>query len=144
MEKNMNNHTFENIIKESRNLLDRVFNKTLLRETGEWEDDEEGIAQKNYLKKLVAEIEKRTSDRLKLIDVKGFDKYQGPYAIVKIDRKTYHIWLIADKDILWIDHYVKDNTSKRGFEPGFEGTVDDIVDMLNDRKDRDEVFGNRK
>lgn len=46
-----------------------------LCETGEWEDDEEGIAWKEDLVNLV---NKYTNKEIGIEDVEGFDKYQGP------------------------------------------------------------------
>lgn len=46
-----------------------------LRETGEWEDDEQGINWKKYLANL---IRKYTGNKVSYKDMDGFDKYQGP------------------------------------------------------------------
>ena len=50
--------------------------KSLL-ETGEWMDDEEGIAWKEQLVDLIHNY--TDLDNIEIEDVNGFDKYQGPY-----------------------------------------------------------------
>lgn len=64
-------------------------------------------------------------------DIRGFDMYQGPYAMVKIFDRTYKVW-ITDADDLWIDDFPIDNCSDEGKKPGYEGMIYDIADMLND------------
>jgi len=68
-------------------------------------------------------------DRFKIIDILLFDKYQGTYAFVSINDKMYKIWIIED-DKLWIEDYPIDNTSEQGNQPGFEGTWEEITDVI--------------
>lgn len=68
----------QELVKEEVDLkvIESFFDKALL-ETGEWVDDEEGLAWK---KQLVDLIHKYTDfDNIEIEDVNGFDKYQGPY-----------------------------------------------------------------
>lgn len=55
--------------------------KELLTETGEWDDDDEDMtAWKEDLRGKAEELAKEVNGECKV--VKGFDKYQGPFAIV--------------------------------------------------------------
>jgi hypothetical protein len=63
-------------------------------------------------------------------NIKVFDKYQGPYAIVTISGRDYEIWFNNDNG-LWIENYRVDNTSAPGQNSGFEGRVDEILDIIN-------------
>ena len=102
-----------------------------LRETGEWdENDEELSLWKEALETAVKKIEKGSGGKLVLNSVEGFDKYQGPYANVTIEGKNYKIWTVGEADGLWIEEYPNDNTSEQGMRPGFEGNADDVIDML--------------
>ncbi len=70
------------------------------------------------------------TNNFKIVDIRLFDKYQGPYAIVQIKGKQYKIW--ADEGgKYWIDNFIIDNTSEEGLMPGFLGTIDKIIDTLN-------------
>ena len=63
---------------------------------------------------------------LEIIDIKGFDMYQGPYAIVEIKGKTgtFKIWT-AEHDELFIENWPDGNTDR-----GFVGTPDEIINLL--------------
>ncbi len=105
-----------------------------LNETGEWAGDEDDMAWINSLKSEIQKIESETNGKVKLLDVRGFDKYQGPYAITEINGRKYKIWTVGDEysgDLLWIENYPVDNTSDEGMNAGFMGTTDVIIDMLN-------------
>ncbi len=69
--------------------VDKSF-KQKLNETGEWSGDEDDIAALEDMRQMVNLIATETGGKLKVIDVKGFDKYQGAYAIVEIDGKQLH------------------------------------------------------
>lgn len=104
-----------------------------LRETGEWDDsDEEMMSQKEYLKSEISKITKRFPGKVQLISVKGFDKYQGPYAVVKIKNSNYKVWLYEVMGFggLVIEDFPVDNSSKFDNNPGFTGSVDEIIGML--------------
>ena len=106
--------------------------KGIIKETGEWdESDEELVAWKNELVSEVERLSELTSGKVEFISVKGFDKYQGPYANVKINGKGYRIWTDVENGVLWIENYPTDNTSSENTTGGFRGTVEEIVDMLN-------------
>ena len=51
--------------------------ENVLKEAGEWIDDDDDIAWKEHLLDLIT---KYTDITLTIDDIKGFDKYQGPYA----------------------------------------------------------------
>lgn len=106
-------------------------NKKRIRETGEWSGDEDDIAWMEELKKAVEIIATETGGKLKLIDIEGFDKYQGPYAIVEIDGKKYNIWTLEEYGEMWIEDFPYDNTSGEGKKAGFEGTIPEIVNVIN-------------
>jgi hypothetical protein len=109
-------------------------NNYLLKETGEWDDsDEEMIKWKEYLKNEINKITNEFPDRVELISVKGFDKYQGPYANVKINDINYTIWTIGEMGNLWIDGFPVDNTSDAGANPGYMGNTGNIINMLKNR-----------
>lgn len=69
-----------------------------------------------------------------ITDIRLFDKYQGPYAMIRISGKPYKIWTISDAGFmgLFISNYPIDNTSM--FDdvspPGFRGRTDEIVDVI--------------
>ena len=105
-----------------------------LNETGEWIGDEDDIAWMDALKSEIQKIESETNGKVELLDIRGFDKYQGPYAIVNINGRRYKIWTVGSEysnDMLWIENYPVDNTSSENMNAGFMGTSDAIVDMLN-------------
>ena len=108
--------------------LKQLLKEYLLKETGEWVDDDEGIAWKKHLRDLISPIEDKI-DFFQLIDIKGFDKYHGPYAIVKILDKKYEICL-STEGLLWIKNFPIDNTSDDNNMPGFLGTPKEIIDKL--------------
>lgn len=110
-----------------------------LNETGEWIGDEDDVAWMEALKSEVQKIESETGGKLKLKDVRGFDKYQGPYAIVDIEGRIYRIWTVGSEygnDMLWIENYPVDNTSQMGANAGFMGTTGAIVDMLKTNENK--------
>lgn len=107
----------------------KKLNESILNETGEWVWDEDQSAWAKGLEDDVKIIENAVPG-FELIEVKGFDNYQGPYARVIINGKNYNIWTVG-QDLLWIENFSVDNTSGDDKNPGFEGTVGDIIDMLN-------------
>jgi hypothetical protein len=125
MEKNTKQRLFEVMGR-----LDKTF-KPKLNETGEWSGDEDDIAWMEALKNEVEKISTATQGKVKLIDIEGFDKYQGPYAIVDIDGKKYNIWTMEDQGQLWIEDYPVDNTSgEKDMRAGFQGNASEIIQML--------------
>jgi len=127
--------------------LDKTF-KPKLNETGEWVNDEDDIAWKEALKSEVQKIESETNGKVKLLDVRGFDKYQGPYAITEINGRRYKIWTSSgfsfdgdNNNLLWIENYPIDNTSSEDMNAGFMGTSEAIVDMLNNDTKQNEADG---
>lgn len=98
-----------------------------LQETGEWVNDSEQLAWLETLRSEVKNIINNVDVPMSIVDVRGFDNYQGPYAIVKgPDGKSFKIWTI-EGDKLWVDNFPIDNTSSQGKLPGFEGFPDEIA-----------------
>lgn len=95
-----------------------------------WDDEECLWAQAlhNDLNKIAEEI----PNYFEIEDIRLFDKYQGPYAVVRINGVSYKIWTISD-DNLFIQDYPINNTSEDDdlSAPGFIGqTEDDIIDVI--------------
>ena len=111
-----------------------------LNETGEWSGDEDDAAWMDSLRDVIEQISDATHEKLRLIDVRGFDKYQGPYAIVDIDGKRYKVWTMEEQGQLWIEGYPVDNTSGEGTKAGFQGDVLDIIEMLGQKKPTSKDF----
>src|ERR1035437_4416734 len=110
-----------------------------LNETGEWSDDEEGIAQKDELRKNLEDVKSMINPgvHFEITSINGFDKYQGAYANIAIHNadtnvlNRYRVWAIQEGYWLWIENFPIDNTSKKGQKPGFEGTTVEIADAIN-------------
>jgi len=128
-------------------------------ETGEWarnvdlkyvkkhpDNDSEEAGMIRWLHTELKEIKSNLNNKdiWKLIDIRGFDMYQGPYAMVKIFGKTYDVWTF-DED-LWIEDFPVDNTSSDNSKSGFKGSTFEISDLLNeiDSAGGIEVFANIK
>lgn len=104
-------------------------NKKLLREilrneTGEMsktdiEKDGEHYEWAKYIKQAAKEIERRTKGKLKFKEMRPFDKYQGPYAIVTLNGNNTKLWSSED-DKFFIEKLA------------FTGSVKDISDYIND------------
>lgn len=127
----------------------KTFENFKINETGEWARDVDWEFVKNNpdaddefsswireLEKLLNEVKQYLDDksRLEIIDIEGFDKYQGPYAQVEIDGKNYEVWTTDEPYMLWIEDYPIDNTSEEGLRAGFKGEPIEIAQMLNDNK----------
>ena len=124
----------------------KYIKKFKLFETGEWnryidwdyvkENPDDDSEEANWIKMLNTRLEHiidnlDDSTIFEIIDIKGFDMYQGPYAIVKIFDKNYRI-LIIDNTVLWIDNFPVDNTSSYDTNPGFQGRALSISKLLNE------------
>lgn len=107
----------------------------MLNETGEWEDDEEGIAWKQHLKNTMQKaIDMSGVKGIEIEFVKGFDKYQGPYGMLKMPNgKRYKFWQ-SDypglEDGIWIENFPINNSSEEGMLPGFMGDVYSVSEAL--------------
>jgi len=116
-----------------------------LFETGEWNsdvnldyvlenpdcDEEECVYIKQMYESLnIIKNELTDSKIFDIIDIKGFDLYQGAYATVNIFDKNYEIWNTED-NTLWIEDFPIDNTSSDEMNAGFNGYEFNIVNMLN-------------
>jgi len=114
-------------------------------ETGEWSsnvdwefvknnpgDDSE---EANWIKDMEEKLTTIQNDiKLKeipfeIVNIKGFDMYQGPYATIKIDNSDeYAVWFSSYN--LWIEDFPIDNCSEKGKNPGFEGDIYDIINVI--------------
>ena len=116
-----------------------------LYETGEWsrgidwqfvKDNPDDESDESLIILSLEDILNNIKNKLKdknifiIKDIRGFDMYQGAYAIVKIFDKTYKIWR-TDADDLWIDDFPIDNCSDQGKNSGYEGMIYEIIDLLN-------------
>lgn len=116
-------------------------------ETGEWsrdvdwdwvkENPEEAMNDEEVswilkLEETLEDVRELLNNKEDLIikDIKGFDKYQGPYANVIIKGKNYTVWTTEHNGI-WIDNFPVDNTSDDDKLPGFEGNVEQVAEAIN-------------
>lgn len=115
-------------------------NESKINETGEWSrdmdlqkvkgmtDDEIGRDDEaSWIKALWDTLEdiKAQGVDLEVDDIKGFDKYQGPYAIVDFKKKgRYKVWT-AEHDELFIEDWPSGNNDR-----GFVGSTEEIVNIL--------------
>jgi hypothetical protein len=120
-----------------------------INETGEWDkdvdlqfvkdnpgaDDEFSLTIKDMAERLDDLKELLNNPEIFLIkDIRGFDVYQGAYAIVSINGRNYKVWSVGENpDNFWIEDYIIDNTSEKGLRSGFEGDIYEISDMLNSK-----------
>lgn len=98
------------------------------------EDHSEEAADMRWLNTLIEEIIDDLDDKsiLELINIKGFDKYQGPYASVKIFGKNYKIWMMANAvGGLFIPDFPISNT-KEDQLPGLYDSTFNIAILLNE------------
>ena len=113
-------------------------------ETGEWNKDvdwnyvkenpDDDSQEAGWIRYLDTQLEYIIDDLddpkiFKIIDIKGRDMYQGPYASVKIFDKNYKICTLQDNN-LWINNFPINNSGPNE-KPGFEGLWHDISDILN-------------
>lgn len=111
---------------------EKMFGAGTLNETGEWSDDEEGNAWIEALRNELDLVQDMLAPGLYFIvkDVKGFDKYQGPYATIEINGDTYKVWT-QENDELWIEDFPLDNTSSEGSRGGFMGNSAEVADAIS-------------
>lgn len=111
---------------------EKMFGAGTLNETGEWSDDEEGNAWIEALRNELDLVQDMLAPGLYFIvkNVKGFDKYQGPYATIEINEDTYKVWT-QENDELWIENFPVDNTSHEGAGKGFLGNAAAVADAIN-------------
>lgn len=116
-----------------------------LFETGEWDRDidwdyvkenpDDDSQEAGWIKFLQEQLEYIIDDLedpsiFEIIDIKGFDMYQGPYATVKIFKVNYTIWTLEYND-LYIEDFFITNTEENE-NAGFKGRWSNISDMLNE------------
>lgn len=117
-------------------------------ETGEWSRDidwqfvkdnpDNDSEESNYIKQMEKDlnnIKEQIDDEgeinFEIIDIKGFDLYQGPCATIKINDDKYNVWP-NDEGTLWVEDFPIDNCSEQGLNPGFDGYEDDIAKAIID------------
>ena len=124
-----------NITEEKHSISEASFTKQhflsegIVKETGEW-DPNEGKDWLKYLENSMKKLQRMTKGKAKFEKARGFDMYQGPYAIVKINGKPYKVWT-QEEDEFWIEDYPVDNTSKRGLRKGFQGDLDELAGVIS-------------
>lgn len=66
-------------------------------------------------------------------DIRLFDKYQGPYAVVNIFGKSFKIWMLNEHgyDELYIENFPINNMSEDD-NPGYRASPEKIIDMIID------------
>ena len=96
--------------------------KGLLTETGEWdESDEDLLAWKEALRDAAEEIARNVDGEVKI--VKGFDAYQGPFAIIATPKHgDIELWSGPEEDLL---------DAKVAHVGWIEGSIGDISLWLN-------------
>jgi len=123
----------------------------LIKETGEWprgvdlqhvlnnpDDDDEASMWITLLYDLVNMVKNGLNNPsiFEIIDIRGFDLYTGPYAIVKIFGKRYKIWNNFEDELTIADFPInnmdKDLTTLDYSEGGFRGHADEIAGLLNE------------
>lgn len=112
-----------------------------VNETGEWNrdmnwqkvkgmsaDEIQNDEQADWIAALEAQLSMLQNEGvdLEIIDIKGYDMYQGPFATVEIKGKqgTFNIWT-AEHDELFIEDWPNGNTDR-----GFVGTPEEIINEL--------------
>jgi hypothetical protein len=117
----------ENMIAQKESKIKNF--KEVINETGEWEDsDEDSQNWIDYLKKNIEKLIELSEIDIELLDIKGFDKYQGPYANIKIDNDYYKIWTLP-YNLFFVENFPINN-NKNG-EHGFKGRIEDMVEAIN-------------
>lgn len=132
-------------IKENKNKDMKYIRKQRLFETGEWckdvdlefvlnnsevDDDCSNWIREFYDDLLWIKERIRPITNFEIIDIKGFDMYQGPYANVKVDDDNYTMWTIGVEDI-FIEDFVIDNSAPDQ-NRGFVGTKEDVLYTLKE------------
>ena len=121
-------------------------NESKINETGEWtrgidydyvkthrDDDDECVGiilgMEEVLNAIISKVEESDSDiKIEIEDIKGFDMYQGCYAIISIDGDKYTVWQIGERD-LFIENFIVNNNSEEQ-NKGFTGDYYAVVDMI--------------
>jgi hypothetical protein len=116
-----------------------------LYETGEWasnvdwefaknnpDDDSEEVLWIKLLERLLTEVinDLNNNKIFEIINIKGYDTYIGPYAIVRIFGRNYKIWNNTE-DQLWIQDFPISN-AEEDESPGFRGETYEISELLNE------------
>ena len=111
---------------------EKAFGAGSINETGEWNGDAEDMQMIRSLKINLEMVRDNLNPGLtmEIGEIKGFDKYQGPYADIKINGEPFTAWLI-DGDMLWIEDFPIYNTSGEGKRAGFEGFPHDVSIAIN-------------
>ena len=103
-------------------MADKYNKKQELNETGEWDDsDDDLIAWKEALKTAAEEIARNVDGECKV--VKGFDAYQGPFAVVSTPKHgDVIVWSGPEEDLLNV---------KVAHVGWLEGSIAEIAELLN-------------
>ena len=86
----------------------------------------------NSIKNLKKEIDNISNNipnsRFETMDIVGVDN--NPCGIVKIDGVQYNMFQVNEINFC-IENYIIDNTSSNGFKPGYNGTANEIAEIIN-------------
>jgi hypothetical protein len=123
---------------ELNKLIENIIRK-VLKETGEMGMSDIKPGGEDYewamqIKKAVQELSRLTKGKVKFIEMKPFDKYQGPYARVIIDGKHDSIWSVGDGG----SGYYIENLEYAGKIPLLANAI------LGNMKDVEEAMKNRE
>jgi hypothetical protein len=114
---------------------EKKFGKGSMNETQEWLDGDENVDLKETLKKNIEPITNLLAPGIAFFikEIKDSNNIEkGPYADVKIQDKTYKVWLM-EGDELYIENFPINNTAEPEIIPGFIGNQEEIADVINER-----------
>ncbi len=118
-----------------------------LNETGEWDRridwdfvknnpdyEDEFSGRIKYMEEEINNVQSELSPIIPFViqDIRGFDNYQGAYAMVLIDDKVFKFWEGGEGEngILYVEKFPIDNCKVRNLNPGFEGNASDVADAI--------------
>lgn len=126
-----------------KSLENKNFKIKKINETGEWPKDldwlyvknhpEDEEQESNWIRRLADDLEYIIDEvqpiNMEIVDIQGFDLYQGPYAIINIEGKQFKVWTTGYYE-LFIEDFPVDNTSEEGLNPGFQGEKEMVIDAI--------------
>ena len=111
-----------------------------------YDEDECYDAKSMYNTLMYIEEEIDDKSRFQLKDVRLFDKYRGPYAMISVEGKTFKVWEEPTEygdEGFWIDGFPIDNTSDGNSNPGYLGSSANILDLLQNLPERLKEYQNQ-
>lgn len=97
-----------------------------LTETGEMSKDDlkkggEYYEWGQYLLKAAKKLKSLTGNKVQILNIYPFDKYQGPYVNLKINDINSDLWSTEEEDIFYIEY---------GNNAHFTGTIQHIAKQI--------------